>query len=441
MLALALALMPLPAEYNPSHVQAQPQAGPKVVQATGEQLLGIAADALEQGQTELATDIYEALLRDRDQKIRNEARFRLAGMAIARRDWVTASTLLREILDSEPGAVRARIELARVQAEMGHSEAAQRTLREAQAGQLPSDVARFVERFSAALRDRKALGGSIQLAFAGDSNVNRATRSDTLGTVIGDFEIDDDARPTSGTGLSLQADGYFRRQFGNDATLLVRGGLSGDFYRQDRFNDVTAFGSAGPEFKVGKGLGRLQAGYQRRWFGGERFVDAITINFDWQRRLGNRSQFRSGINLVQQDFLENSLQDGDMFGAFAGIEHAFGTRTGAWANIGGARQLARDPAFSTASGSINAGVWREIGRASLVASATYQHLEADRRLAIFPERRREDFLRLSLGATLRALSWRGWAPQVRVIREKNSSSIEINRYNRVRAEAGIVRAF
>lgn len=412
-----------------------------VISATGEQLLVIAQDALTEGETVLATHMYEALLSDSDPRIRNEARFRLAELAIRRGDWSDAGSLLRQILDSEPGALRARIELARVQVKLGDTEAARRTLREAQAGQLPPDVARFVERFSAALRERKRLGGSIQLALAGDSNVNRATRADTLGTVIGDFEIDDDARQTSGMGIATQAEAYFRRDVGRNTTLLLRGGIDGNFYRDSRFNDVTALVSAGPEFSFGKGMGRLRAGYQRRWFGNERYLDTISIDFDWQKPLGRRSQLRTGINLARQDFRLNPLQNGDTFGFFASFERALGKRTGVWLNFAGARQGAREPAYSTASGSMSAAIWRDIGRTTLIASGTYQRLEADRRLTIYPVRRREDFLRFSLGAALRSLSWRGWAPQLQMVWEKNSSTIEIYRYDRVRGEVGIVRAF
>ncbi len=64
-------------------------------------------------------------------------------------------------------------------------------MRQAQAGGLPPEVARFVDRYSAALRDQKPLGASIDIAPAPDSNIDRATRSQTLGTVLGDFTFDE----------------------------------------------------------------------------------------------------------------------------------------------------------------------------------------------------------------------------------------------------------
>ena len=77
---------------------------------------------------------------------------------------------------------------------------------------LPPAVARLVDRYSEALRAARPCGASLEIALAPDSNINRATRSDTLGTVLGDFDIDKDSKAKSGTGLSLHGQAY--RRFG-----------------------------------------------------------------------------------------------------------------------------------------------------------------------------------------------------------------------------------
>ena len=69
---------------------------------------------------------------------------------------------------------------------------------------------RLVDRYSAALRAQKPLGASFELAIAPDSNINRATRSDTLGTVLGDFTLNQDAQARSGVGLALRGQVYGR---------------------------------------------------------------------------------------------------------------------------------------------------------------------------------------------------------------------------------------
>lgn len=412
-----------------------------VVTANSEQMLLLAARAMATQQDALAIKILETLLKDPELKVRNEARFRLAMLASNERRWREAGEYLRAILDEEPGAQRARLELARVQAEMGELDASRRTLREAQAGQLPPDVARLVERFSAALRERKPFGLNVQIAIAPDSNINRATRSGTLGTILGDFELDDDARQSSGVGLTMSSEAYYRKPLSAKTSLLARAGFSGNFYRADRFNDLTAIGAIGPEFPLWGGRANLLLGGQRRWFGGERYNDALDANLQWQRPLGRRAQLRTGLSYSRSFFQFNELQDSDTFAGFASYERALSQRAGVSVTIGGTRQIAADPAYSIASGQISVTGWRGFGRTTLFASAIYQHLEADRRLAIYPSRRKEDFLRLSLGATFRSLSWKGWAPQVKLMWEDNSSPIEIYRYDRWRGEFGLTRVF
>ncbi|MGQ7830794.1 surface lipoprotein assembly modifier [Altererythrobacter sp. Z27] len=441
MFSLSVALLAQVAAGQSPEIEPPPSEQTTVITANSTQMLLLAVRALASQQDALAIKILETLLNDPEVKVRNEARFRLAMLASRDRRWNEAGEYLRAILDEEPGAQRARLELARVQAELGELDASRRTLREAQAGGLPPDVARLVERFSAALRERKPFGVNVQIAIAPDSNINRATRSGTLGTILGDFELDDDARQSSGIGITMSSEAYYRKPLSAKTSLLARAGFTGNFYRADQFNDIAAIGAIGPEFPLIGGRANLLIGGQRRWFGGERYNDALDANLQWQRALGRRSQLRTGMSYSRTYYRFNELQDSDTLAGFASYERALSQRAGASLTIAGTRQIAADPAYSISSGQVSATGWREFGRTTLFASATYQHLEADRRLAIYPSRRKEDFLRLSLGATLRTLSWKGWAPQVKLIWENNSSPIEIYRYDRWRGEFGIARAF
>lgn len=401
----------------------------------------MATRALAAQREDLAITMLEALSHDPELAIRNEARFRLAILASRRKDWTDAGLYLRAILDEEPGAQRARLELARVQAELGDLDAARRTLREAQAGQLPPEVARLVERFSAALRERKPFGASFQLAIAPDSNINRATRSDTLGTVLGDFELDKEARQSSGIGLAINSEAYYRKPLSDKTSLLARIGFSGNFYRADQFNDMVAIASIGPEFPFYKGRATISAGIQQRWYGNRAYAQGFDANLNWQRPIGPRAQLRFGLGLSRTDNRFNDLQDSDSVSGFLSYERALSPRAGVNVTIGGARQMAEDPAYSTTSLQLSTTGWRDLGRTTIFASASYLHLEADERLAIYPERRKDDLLRFSLGATTRSIQWKGWSPQVKLAYEQNRSPIEIYHYDRWYGEFGVIRAF
>jgi hypothetical protein len=68
-------------------------------------------------------------------------------------------------------------------------------------------------------------------------------------------------------------------------------------------------------------------------------------------------------------------------------------------------------------------------------------LKADDRLALFPERRSEHYERLSLGASVRTLTFQGLAPVARLVVERNRSTIAFYDFTRRRMEIGLERAF
>jgi len=172
---------------------------------TAAELFVLADRARDSGEYEAAEKAYRVLAASRDPDLRAEARFRL-GLMLADRlhRYRDAAVELRRALDERPKAPRLRLELARVAAQMGRIGAAERELRAAQASGLPPEVERMVRFYAASLRATKRFGGSFELALAPDSNVNRATRSDALGTVLGTMTLDQDARAHSGTGLAAR---------------------------------------------------------------------------------------------------------------------------------------------------------------------------------------------------------------------------------------------
>jgi TolA-binding protein len=94
-------------------------------------LFGLADDARAAGRIADAEIIYRALTKDPDIEIRSEARFRLGMMLADQKRYRDAAIAFRELLDEKPGAVRVRLELARVLALMGNADAARRQLRQA----------------------------------------------------------------------------------------------------------------------------------------------------------------------------------------------------------------------------------------------------------------------------------------------------------------------
>lgn len=423
---------------------AQPAApGPAatVIELSPVQLLGFAAAAEARGDDATAEAGYRALTAHRDPEIRNEARFRLAMLYVRTGRLAPAAVLLRAILDDKPEAQRARLELARVLELMGDESGALRLLRAAQAGGLPPEVARFVDRYSAALRSRKPFGASFEIALAPDSNINRATRSDTLNTVLGDFTLDESARPRSGVGLALRGQVYARRPLSAAVNLVGRASGSADLYRHGDYNDL-AFGiSAGPEIRLGSDRLAIEGGRVWRWYGGTPYSQSWTLSASYAHPPDRKSQIRASINLGRVDNGRNNLLDGHSYAVSASYERALTDRTGAGFSLAVERHSLGDPAYSTIGGQASLFGYHEVGQFTLMATATFGLQEADARLLLLPRRRSDRLYRLTLGATLRSLQYAGFAPIVRITAERNRSTVEIYDHRRLRAEVGLTRAF
>ncbi|MCA1197062.1 surface lipoprotein assembly modifier [Sphingomonas sp. R647] len=405
------------------------------------EMFDAAHSARVQGDVAAAETLYRALTQDPDVEVRSEARFRLGMMLSELGRHRDAAVQFRALLDEKPDAQRVRIELARVLALIGDEPAARRELRQVQSGPLPPGVSQAVDQFANALRSRKPLGASVEFALVPDSNINRATDSQTLDTIIAPLELSGDARNQSGIGARVAGQVFLRRGIAPDLAIVPRVSGQAEFYKQDQFNDLSASGLIGLEWSPGRERFQLSAGSTARWYGQSLLATTATVTFDWQHPLGKRTQITAGASVARSDYRLNDLQDGWLFNGEVGVERAFSTRAGGGLTGRVTRQTAADPAYASISAGGTALGWREFGRTSAFAVASVRRLEADARMFLYPRRRRDLLLGLTAGATLRALRVRGFAPVVRLSYERNFSTIEIYDYRRVATTLGVSRAF
>lgn len=387
-----------------------------------------------------AEAVYRALATNPKIEIRSEARFRLAMLFVSKKRLTEGAVLLRTILDEQPRAERVRLELASIMLAIGDESSARRELRAVRSGALPGEVAQMVDRFSAALRARKPFGGSVQIAIVSDSNINRATRSDTLGTIIGDFILNDDAKARSGRGLSTDGQVYARMPLGNHAFLTTLSG-SAELYRKKEFDDITVAAKAGPELRLGSDRLNLSAGSRRRWYGGDKLSTAFGVEADFTHPFASIAQLRTSASAYRVTNHRNALETGWNLSSTLAGEMALSQRSGGGIAVTGIRQSLRDLGYSTTSGQVTLFGYRELGKLTLTASGSLSHLEADRRLFLYPQRRKEWLRRGTLGATFRQLTYAGFAPTAQLTIERNHSSIEIYDYRRTAFEVGVTRAF
>jgi hypothetical protein len=404
-------------------------------------MLRLAEVAQQKGNSTTASTIYDALESDPDPNIRNEARYRHAKLLTGVSRPRDAAILLRRVLDEKPQAVPARLELARTLQLLGDTNAALRELRAAQATGLPPAVARLIDRYSAALRAQRPFGASLEIAIAPDSNINRATRSDTLGTIFGDFQIGDEGRAKSGIGLSLAGQTYRRISIGGATNLVLRASGFANLYRDSEFNDLAADLAAGPEFSLGRDRLQLELGATQRWFGQKPYLRSGRLAGTFSHPLGPRTLLRLVGSATLIDNRLNDLQDGKGYSSQLQIERALTPTTGIAGSVSIDRQALKDRGYATTGWRAGLTGWHDLGRMTLTAAAELGRLHADERLLLFPERRQDRYTRLSLGASFRQLQYGGFAPLIRLSLERNRSSIAFYDYRRARTEIGVVRAF
>ena len=433
-------LAPAPAGAAPGSI-ASAGAAPRI-ELSAAQMFDLAERARAAGDFATAETVYRALAANPDLELRTEARFRL-GMMLADqmgrpRD---AAVEFRKILDEKPEAPRVRLELARMQALMGNLGAAKREFRAAQAGGLPPEVEKLVRFYANALSAEKPLGASIEVAIAPDSNINRATRADTLSTVIGDFTLDEDAKSSSGLGLALRGQAYYRPRIDGTTRLLVRIAGRANLYRQSRFDDQQVSLQVGPEYRLGADRMSMAGGIAQRWYGGADYSLTYGISGNWQHPLGSRAQLRVDASLNHVENRPNPLQSGEDYALSVAIDRAFSSRTGGGVQVSAGRTAAADPGFSDVTLGLNTYLFRELGRTTLVGNLGYARLEADARLLLYPRRRVDDRFTASIGATIRSLRIGTLAPFARLGVEHNRSTVGIYHFTRVFGELGLGTAF
>lgn len=436
--AMALSALLL---HSPLHAQVPAKAEPES-HLTAAQMFALADAARDRADYATADAAYRALATNPDLDLRCEARFRLALMLADKQHlYREAAIELRKILDERPRAARVRLELARIDALLGRTGAAARELRAAEAGGLPPEVEQSVRFFAQALDTSRRVGGNIELGLAPDSNVNRATASGTLSTVVGDLTLSRDARARSGLGLTARGQGFARLPVSAHTSLLGRLSTSGNLYRSSDFNDIVLAPQLGPEFSWGGETASIGGGPAWRWYGGRLYTSSTAVSGDWKHVTGRRAQLRINATFAQIRNHYNALESGNAMSLAVDLDRSFSPRFGGGIEIVANRQEAHDRGYATAGGGISTYLFREVSKTTVAVNLGYSHLEADRRLFLFTRRRIDHAFEAGLSGIFRQIRIGSISPLMRVRYEYNDSSVQIYRYRRFAGELGIATAF
>lgn len=410
------------------------------VTATPEQLFALADKLFADGDKAGAAEILQALTQDKHIELRSEARFRLAAVRESLGDLKGAAAALRDLLKEQPEANRARLELARILERMGEAESARVELEQARAIGLPPEVEANVRRYASRLAPARKRGLTLEVTGGPDSNINRATTSPFIDTIIAPFELDADARQQSGVGMTGVARFHSSDNIG-PVTLFSRVNGRADLYDKSRFNDVQLSADSGPQLRLGKLSLRPAAILERRWYGGDLYATGWGGDVAVLAPLSSRSQVELRVSRVKQDIKLNRGQDGWRTGVDLAFTHVLGPRTTGQLALRHGRLDARFKPESVRLWGGSLLLAHQAETVTLFGEAGVARSRGEAPLFLFGERRRDTRWDISGGAVFTKAKLGGFHPVMRLSHTRSDADIVLWDYRRTRLDIGLTRTF
>ena len=364
-------------------------------------------------------------------------------IALARRNWPDAIARFRAMLARNPDLPRVRLDLALAYFQAGEDGNAAYHFRLALGSKdLPDVVRARALGFLDQIRRRKTWSVTGSLAVLPDSNINAATSARLVDLFGLPARLSDDARQTSGVGLSVNLSGGYEGRISEDLRFRVGGELRTRTYDESAFNEQLLSLRAGPRFLFEEFDLRTELTSRFRWLDGERYSRAggVELSSDWLVAPTSRLSASVGGERISHDTF---LGDGYSYGAQLGLNHALGRATLLQVNTSFRRQMLDRDAHSWGEFSFGVSVKREFPLGFVLsAGPSYRRRVYGAPLPIYgPEPRVDRTLAGHVKVSNRHVSLFGFMPEVTIRHERRDSNLQLYDYERTAAEIGMVRTF
>ncbi len=403
--------------------------------------LSAATRAIVRGDEAQAVSIYRTLEQDDNIDLRCEARVRHAQLMIAKSSFSRAAVLLRATLDERPDWQRARLMMAHVLARLGREPSARRELRQAQVTPMPTALVPQVDTFADDLLKVPPIAGTIEVAFAPNSNIDRASSATLLNPEVLPFSLTKSPPVPSGTGLRLSS--FINAYLPVSSRILATARLTlhDHFYQAGRYNDHVGTAEIGGVAQWHRERLRATVGETLRVYGASLNSKTAFIAVNWLSDVGPRSQLELGVNLGDIHYENIKNRDGKIYALSLAYEYALSTRSGTRIAIVAQRETARIPGYESTLGGGNALVWQEVGKTTVFASLAVQRLAASGPIAPSPVIRKDWLVRAGSGVAIRRKLIFGFAPTIRTSYTRNYSTIANQEYSNLEGEFALNKAF
>ena len=362
----------------------------------------------------------------------------------------TAIAALRRMLTLRPGLVRPRLELARAFFLKREDTLARSHFERVLAGNPPDAVVANVERFLAVIRARKRWSVRVGMALAPDSNLGGRTdgRTILIDTQFGrlPFTYNQEEAPTSGIGLALWAGGEYQYPLAERWRLRAGGIVSRREYQSDEFDRTFIGAHLGPRWLIGRRTeASLLASTRFSWLSDEPDFRDLGFRVEARHRLTPRLSATLDAAWHDRRYPGRSDFDGPLIDLAAGIGWAALPTVRLNAAAGWGTQRPERENQRNASRWLRAGATAQLpwgftlGGAGTVRWTDYEGSFAP--FVLGGGARRDRTWSLRLNVHNRALTLRGFSPQVSAVYERRRSNAQLHDYKRFSGELRFVRLF
>ena len=292
------------------------------------------------------------------------------------------------------------------------------------------------------IRRRKSWSVTGSLALAPDTNINAATSARQVALFGLPARLSDDARQTSGVGLSANILGGYEGRISEALRFRTAAGLRTRTYETTQFNEQLVSLRAGPRFLFTKFDLRPELTTQVRLLGNDTY--SRTVGFDLSGNWLIAPTWRLSATLGGEAIsYESFLGDGHLYSAQLGLVHALGKATLLQADTAFRREILERDAYSWREYILGVSATRELPWGFVLAAGpSYRWRKYGAPLQIFgPNARQDQTLAGWLKISNRYVDLFGFMPEITIRHERRDSNLDLYDYRRTAGEFGIVASF
>jgi hypothetical protein len=372
----------------------------------------------------------------------SEAMFLSGLIDVREKNYGSAISTFRRILDSEPNRERVRLELARVFFLQTDYDNAERNFRFARAGDLPLETKTVIDQYLTSIIRLRQWSYSVGVSLVQDTNANGATTLRTIDLYGLPFTLSDSAREKSGLGGAVDLAGEWSPLVSDDVKLRLGALVHSVDYSNTAFDDTTISGYGGPEwFSPRWEFDALVTGF-RRWYANAPYADGIGGRGAVSYLLTPTLRLTTSFDLQMVNYRVANYLNGLVPSGNLALGYTISPSSTIQLTVGVAAQMANSPSFAETSFWIALDYYRDLpfGFSANVESA-FSWSGYDAPLPAFGTTRADKTWAFRIDLLNRRLEYRGFAPRLSLIYVVEQSTTELYRFSRFQAHVGITRQF